>query len=169
MKKMELQSLKQTVCTWKWMLGRRWFPFRAQLRCNFYKVGPYDLYFIPTVDANSLHPSAKRRSQVVRYTAPPPWKRPGWHPETRNLVPTGWGRMDVVRPPVILLMAEIRQTHQLRLVLYPHYFTRVSWPSKRWLFLGFQPSTVVTGFCPMVLEQKRRQAKEITLRHHVWL
>ena len=47
-----------------------------------------------TVDANSLHPSAKRRSQVVRYTAPPPWKRPGWHPETRNLVPTGWVGMD---------------------------------------------------------------------------
>ena len=41
---------------------------------------------------------------------------------------------------ILLLMAEI--LHQLRLVVYPIIY-RVSAPSKRWLGMGFQPSTVV--------------------------
>ena len=47
----------------------------------------------------------------------------------------------------ILLMAEI--LHHLRLVVEIPLFIGVSAPSKRWLGMGFQPSTVVGFWLPL--------------------
>ena len=49
---------------------------------------------------------------------------------------------------------------------YPIIYRVLDHP--RWLF-GISAINSVAGFCRMALEQKRRQAKEITLHHHVWL
>ena len=42
--------------------------------------------------------------------------------------------------------SEIRETHQLRLVVEIPLSMMVSAPSERWLGMGFQPSTVSAGF-----------------------